>query len=256
MAQAASGMAGRPTYTFEQTHPADHAAVATAIGLCWFGLLAGFIPDMLKQFNEGHAYVPAAHVHAASAWGWMMLLSWQALKVRSGDIAGHRRNGRRFAPFLAPVLVISALATIWTADRAAAATNPAYNPARLAFQIGHIIPFAILTAIGLARTDRPDLHKRLMLLAVFAILDTGMSRWLGPSLKQAMSPGPVLEVIGRYPLTWALIAGMALYDMRTRGRLHPAFLPAAGLILATEAISAILFFTPAWTDTARVLLGI
>lgn len=256
MAQTANGLADQPSYTFEQTHPADRTAVAIAIGLCWFGLLAGFIPDMLRQFNEGHAYVPAAHVHAASAWGWMMLISWQALKIRKGDQAGHRRNGRRFAPILAVILVVSALVTIWTADRVAAVTNPNFNPARLAFQVGHIIPFAILTAIGLSRTDRPDLHKRLMLLAIFAILDTGISRWLGPGLREALSPGPVLEIFGRFPLTWALMAGMAAFDIRTRGRLHPAFVPAAALILATEFGAAALFFTPGWDPVARSLLGI
>lgn len=256
MAHAASETAGRPIYTFEQSHPADRMAVGVAIGLCWFDLLAGFIPDMLRQFNEGHAYVPAAHIHAASAWGWMMLLTWQAFKVRNGDIAGHRRNGKRFAPILAPIVVISALVTIWTADRAAAATNPAYNPARLAFQIGHIVPFAVLTVIGLLRTGRPDLHKRLMLLAVFAILDTGMFRWLSPGLKEALGPGPALEILARFPLTWALMAGMALFDIRTRGRVHPAFAAAAALILVTEFGAAVLFYTPGWTPVARSLLGI
>lgn len=256
MAHAADGKAGTQTCTFEQTHPADRAAVSVAIAVCWFGLLSGFIPDMIRRFNEGHVYVPAVHVHAALAWSWMMLLSWQALKVRSGDMAGHRRNGRRFAPILAAVVVISALAAIWTADRAAAAANPAYNPARLAFQVGHLIPFAILTTIALLRTDRPDLHKRLMLLAVFAILDTGFVRWLGPGLKEAWGPGPALEIFARFPLTWALMAGMALFDLRTRGRLHPGFVPAAALILATELGAAALFVTPGWTPIARSLLGI
>jgi hypothetical protein len=38
--------------------------------------------------------------------------------------------------------------------------------------------------------------------------------------------------------------------------LHPAFLPAAGLILATEAVSIALLFTPGWAPIARKLLGI
>lgn len=257
MAHAASEQGVGQKCTFQQTHPADRDAVAVAIALCWFGLLAGFIPDMIRQFNEGHAYVPSAHVHAASAWGWMMLVSWQALKVRKGDLPGHRRNGRRLAPILGPILVVSALVTIWTADRAAAALpNSTFIPARLAFQVGHIIPFAILTTAALLRTDRPDAHKRLMLLAIFAILDTGFSRWLGSSMRTALGSGPVLEILGRFPLTWALMAGMALYDLRTRGRLHPVFAPAAALILATELGAAALFFWPRWDPIARGLLGI
>jgi hypothetical protein len=257
MAHVASELAERPTYTFEQTHPADREAVAVAIALCWFGLLAGFIPDMVRQFGAGHSYVLSAHLHAASAIGWMALLSWQALKVRSGAMVAHRRDGRRFGPVLAAILVTSALVTVWTADRAAAATQgAAFNPARLSIQLGHIIPFAVLTAVALTRTDRPALHKRLLLLAVFAILDTGWSRWLFRDLTTVLGEGLPLQLLGRFPLTWAMMAGMALFDYRTRGRLHPAFLPAAGLILATEAVSIALLFTPGWAPIARKLLGI
>ncbi|MFM5949147.1 MAG: hypothetical protein ACKOPM_07950 [Novosphingobium sp.] len=212
---------------------------------------------MLRQFGKGHSYVLSAHIHAASAFGWLLLVSWQALKVRKGNLVAHRVDGRRYGPVLAAILVVSALVTVWTADRAAAAEpGSTFNPARLAFQIGHIIPFAVLTAIALARTDRPALHKRLMLLAIFAILDTGWSRWLGQDLTTVLGQGLAREVLGRFPLTWALMAGMAVYDLRTRGRLHPAFLPAAGLILATELVSTVLFFTPGWPATAERLLGI
>ncbi|NBW75951.1 MAG: hypothetical protein EBR34_09140 [Sphingomonadaceae bacterium] len=256
MADDISVRPGGQFHQFNQSHPADRDAVAVAIAVCWFGLLSGFIPDMLYQYGRAHGYVPSAHVHAASAFGWMLLVSWQALKIRQGDPAAHGRNGHRFGPILAVILVSSALATVWTADRAAmAAPGSTFNPAKLAFQLGHIIPFGVLTAIALSRTDRPDLHKRLMLLAVFAILDTGWSRWLGRDLTVVLGKGPALEVLGRFPLTWALMAGMALYDRRTRGRIHPAFLPAAGLILVTQFGAAALYFAPWWPAVAVRILG-
>lgn len=257
MADEVTGQSGKQIYTFEQTHPADRDAVAVAIALSWFGLLAGFIPDMLNQYAKAHSYVPSAHIHAASAFGWMLLISWQALKIRKGDVAAHRQSGKRFGPILAVILVVSALVTVWAADRARLATpGTTFNPARLAFQIGHIIPFAVLTAIALTHTDRPALHKRMMLLAVFAILDTGWARWLGQDVTAIFGPGPAAEILGRFPLTWALMAGMAIYDRRTRGRLHPAFLPAAALILVTEFGAAALYFSPWWGEFARrVLVG-
>jgi hypothetical protein len=67
--------------------------------------------------------------------------------------------------------------------------SPEFNPARLAFQVGHVIPFAALSGIALWRTDRPDLHKRLMLLAVIAILDTGWTRWLGQDIRAVAGSG-------------------------------------------------------------------
>lgn len=253
MADETTGAADKPAIAFNQTHPADRDAVAIAIALCWFGLLAGFIPDMLREYNAGHVYVPSAHVHAASAFGWMLLLSWQALKVRGGRMTEHRRDGRRYGPWLAAIVTVSALVTVWAADRVELA-SPDFKPERLAFQVGHIIPFAVLSGIALWRTDRQDLHKRLMLLAVFAILDTGWSRWLAADLREILGTGLAQQLLARFPLTWALMAGMAIYDRVTRGRLHPGFLPAAALILATEFGAAALYFAPWWPDLARRLI--
>ncbi len=239
---------------FREHHAADRDAVAVAIALCWFMLLAGFIPDMLGNWVEGHSYVPAAHVHAASAVGWMTLLSWQALKVRRGQLAEHRRDGRRIGAVLAVLVIASAFATVWTADHARLA-RPTFNPAFMAFQLGHLIPFTVLTAIALVRTDRPSLHKRLLLLAVFAVLDTGWSRWLGPDTVKLVGPGWAGQMLLRYPGCWAMLVAMAAYDIGTRGRLHPAFAPAAGLIVATQIGSAALYFTPGWAVLARHLLA-
>lgn len=254
MGESSTGAADTPTIAFNPAHPADRDAVAIAIVLCWFGLLSGFIPDMLRDYNAGHSYVPSAHVHAASAFGWMLLLSWQALKVRRDRMTEHRRDGRRYGPWLAAIVTVSALVTVWTADRVLL-PSPDFKPARLAFQVGHIIPFAVLSGIALWRTDRPDLHKRLMLLAVFAILDTGWSRWLADDLRAILGTGLAQQLLARFPLTWALMAGMATYDRVTRGRLHPSFLPAAALILVTEFGAAALYFAPGWPDLARRLLG-
>jgi hypothetical protein len=239
---------------FRENHPADHDAVAVMIALLWFGLLSGFVPEVMKGLAEGTSYVPVTHLHAASAVGWMILLSWQALAVRSNNVARHRRTGRRFGPWLAAIVTVSALATVWMADRAKIAASD-FDPRRLSFQIGHIIPFAVLSGVALRRTDRPALHKRLQLLAVVAILDTGWSRWLGPNILELTDRGPLGQMLARFPLTWALLAALAVYDLRTRGRLHPAFLPALALILVTEIGACIVFFAPWWPQTALWMLG-
>lgn len=235
--------------------PADRDAVILAIGICWFGLLSGFVLEIAKNFAADYHYVPAAHLHAASAVGWMVLLTWQAVLVRRRKLSAHRRNGRRFGPWLALVVVGAALVTVWTSDRAQIAAGSDFPPERLAFQVGHIVPFAVLTAIALTRTDRPDLHKRLMLLAVFAMLDTGWSRWLGQPIRAMTGPGAIGDMLVRFPLTWALMAAMAAYDYRTRCRVHPAFLPAAALILATEFGALALYHAPWWRKTALWMLG-
>lgn len=254
-ASLAISTSNRLTGGFRTRHPADGGAVAIAIGLTWFGLLAGFIPDILDNLARHHSYVLAAHVHAASAVGWMALLTWQATLVRRGRVAEHRRNGRRLGYVLAAVVALSAVATVWSADRAAFAIGKPNLP-RLSFQLVHVVQFVVLTGLALARIDRPDLHKRLLLLGAFAIVDTGWSRWLGPEFKVLLGDGLAGQVLGRYPLIWALMLGMGVHDLRTRGRLHPVWLPAVGFILVTQCLSLWLYFAPWWPGVARAMLGV
>ncbi|TFU03710.1 hypothetical protein EUV02_11230 [Polymorphobacter arshaanensis] len=241
---------------FDRSMPHDRTAVLVAIGVLWFALLSGFIPDMLKIAGDPTAkpYEPITHLHALLAFGWMALLTWQAGRVRVGDIAGHRRSGRRFGPAMAAAVAVTALGTVWAADRARLVLG-GIKIERLSFQLGHIIPFAVLTAAALLMTRQPGAHKRLMILAVAAITDTGFSRWLGPQIKTLLGDGPATEMLGRFPIAWGLILAMAAYDLYSRGRLHPVFLPAAGLIIGTEMVSLWLYLSPWWPAVATRMIG-
>lgn len=241
---------------FDQSHAHDRTAVLVAIGVLWFALLSGFVPDMVSRAADpaDKPYEPITHVHAALAFGWMALVTWQAGRVRMGNIAAHRTTGRRFGPIWATALVVTAVGTVWASDRARMAMGD-FKVERLAFQLGHVIPFAVLTAAALLLTKQPGAHKRMMILAMASITDTGFSRWLGPSIGDLLGNGAAAQLLGRYPITWLLLVAMATYDLVGRGRLHPLFVPAAGLILATELLSLYLFYAPWWPGTARTLLG-
>jgi hypothetical protein len=178
------------------------------------------------------------------------------MRVRTGNMAGHRATGRRYGPLLATALVITAIGTIWAADRTQLALNPAWPTQRMATQLGHLIPFAVLTAAALLQTGRPGAHKRLLIMAMAAVLDTGLTRWMGESIIDIMGDGPLGQTLSRYPLTWGMLALMATYDLRTRGRLHQQFMPATAIILATEAGAIWLYFQPWWPGVTRGMLGV
>lgn len=245
------------TVGFDQVHPSDRTAVLIGIGLLWFGLLSGFLPDMAGRFASPTAkpYEAITHLHAALSFGWMLLLSWQMVRVRRGDMAGHRVAGRRLGPLVAPALVLTAIGTIWASDRSRLVLNPHWPTQGLATQLGHLVPFAVLTAAALLQTGRPGAHKRLLIMAMAAVLDTGLSRWMGESIVAILGSGPAGQTLARFPLTWGMLALLAGYDIATRGRLHPQFLPAAGLIIATEAASIWLYFQPWWPAVARAMLA-
>ena len=104
-------------------------------------------------------------------------------------------------------------------------------------------------------TDKPDLHKRMMLLGIIGIVDVGWSRWVGLDIRELIGQGWAGKLLGRYPFAWAMLLAMGLYDRTTRGRLHPAFLPAVAFTLATQIGAALLFFAPWWPGTVVRILG-
>jgi len=254
MLDKVEGMPQHVLGDFKATHPRDRDAVLILIGLLWFGLLAGFIPDMLRNFIDGREYQMVTHLHAASSVAWMGLLTWQTLLIRERQPLVHRANGKRFGPLLGSIVALSAVATVWFADHARLG-NSSFNPAVMAFQLGHVFPFAVLTAIGLANTDQPDLHKRMILLGIIGIVDAGWSRWIGFDIRELIGQGYAGQLLGRYPLSWALMMAMGMYDQITRGRFHPAFLPAVGFTLFTQVGAAFLFFAPWWPSLAVRILG-
>jgi hypothetical protein len=247
---------GRAGVDFDRALPQDRTAVLIAILLLWFAMLSGFLPDMIQHAGDATAkpYEPVTHLHAALSVGWLVLLTWQALRVRAGDMAGHRRVGRLFGPAMALALTATALATVWAADRARLGTAD-FVPAKLAFQLGHVVPFAVLTGSAFLLVHRPGAHKRLLLLGLIAVTDTGFSRWLCIPIRDLLGPSPATQLLVRFPVAWAMLCGMAGYDLAVRGRLHPLFLPAAGLVLGTEMFSLWLYYTPWWPGMATKLLG-
>jgi hypothetical protein len=248
---------GTATVDFDRAIPQDRTAVMVAILLLWFAMLSGFLPDMIDHAGDPAArpYEPVTHLHAALSVGWLVLLTWQAARVRMGDIAGHRRVGRLFGPAMALALTVTAVATVWAADRARLGTAD-FVPAKLSFQLGHVIPFAVLTGTAFFMVNRPGAHKRLLLLGLIAVTDAGFSRWMGVPIRDLLGPSEVTQLLIRFPVAWGMLAGMAGYDLVLRGRLHPLFLPATGLILGTELLSLWLFYQPWWPGLAvRLLAG-
>lgn len=241
---------------FDRALPQDRTAVLVAILLLWFAMLSGFLPDMIQHAGDPTAkpYEPVTHLHAALSVGWLVLMTWQALRVRMADMAGHRRVGRLFGPAMALALTVTAVATVWAADRARLGT-PEFNPARMSFQLGHVVPFAALTGCAFLMVNRPGAHKRLLLLGLIAVTDAGFSRWLGDPIRDLLGPSVLTQLLVRFPVAWGMLAAMAGYDLSTRGRLHPVFPPAAGLILGTELGSLWLYYAPWWPGLALRLLG-
>src|SRR5665213_2049530 len=236
----------RPTAPFARQRPADRNVFLALLALTWVGIIGGFGLDMADHTrHSARAYPPIVHLHAFLFVGWLVLLTTQLLLVRGHRLDLHRRLGMA-AAWLIPVMVVVALATAWTVQRQVALLPGQHAPQFISINLTDMLGFATLAGAGLALRRDPSAHKRLMLLSTFYLGTAGFARlWL-------LTIGPAgTDSFWGFFIAYNLggdiaIVLLGIYDLATRGRLHPAYVLGAGWILANELAAAWLFFIPGW----------
>jgi len=182
-----------------------------------------------------------------------MLFSVQILLIRRGSIRLHRRLGI-LALLLLPAMIVLGPATAIVMDAAR------YGPGNTSFpfmstQFTNVLASSVLIAAGLWWRKSASAHKRLMLMGTLALTEPGLSRiyagWLYDRLGEGFGPYLIETYIGGI----VPMLGVGLYDLATRGRLHPAYVAAFAWCLANEVAAAWLYYLPWWADVTRHLIG-
>lgn len=222
------------------------AVMALTIAVTTF---VGFAPSYyLAPVFKARPLSMLVHVHGAVFTAWILLYFAQTALVATGRTDIHRVVGP-VAVLLAFAMVPLGIATaIITKQVAAAHHLPPPGPP-LVFPLGAILTFAVLVGAGVTMRKRAAWHKRLMLLATVAILTTPLAR-ITRFTHIGLSPA-----FGGMILTDVILAALVLYDVRTRGRLHPATIWGGSFFLATQLIRIGLNMTPAWQAFAKHLTG-
>ena len=166
----------------------------------------GFAPTYYVTRSEARPLTPLLHVHGAMATAWMLLFLVQTGLVAAQRLDSHRRLG------LAGAAIAMAL-TIFTA--VVSVVSRGFTP-RLTFSAGAVLMFGIYVVAGFLKRREPPAHKRLMLLATIALLPPAISRMDVPFMPHN-SFGP--NFVGLFFLIPAFV-----YDLSTRGKIHPALL--------------------------------
>jgi hypothetical protein len=199
-------------------------------------------------------YPLIVHVHGPVFAAWLVLLTTQLGLVRAGNVRLHRKLGIA-GMALAALMIILGPATAIMVDRAHMGT-PNDDPGFLAIQLEDIIGFAGLVAAAFWFRQRPDAHKRLIILATLHISDAGFSRWLSGYFVTLLGAESTLSIILQlYFANDLLVIALGAYDRITRGRLHPIYLPAVAWIVVIQGVSLWLYMNPWWQMTQRHLLG-
>jgi hypothetical protein len=223
---------------------------------------AGFAPTYWLQLAPG-TFVgsPLLHLHALLFSAWPLYLLLQTTLVALGRVTRHRAWGLAgISLATAMVLVGFAAADEVLAKRLAAG----YGDRARAFHIvstSMVTLFGVFVAAAIATVTRPQVHKRLMLLATIAIMPPAIARLfyavnvgIGPGVRPGLGPPRTVEsVMTSGLIADVLIVAAVIYDLRTRGRPHPAYLIGGAIIVAVQILRAPLSTTPSWYSIADFL---
>lgn len=208
-------------------------------------VFAGFAPTyFLKQVFGTPPLSPMFHLHGALFTSWIVLFIVQTSLIATKRVRIHQRLGILGGFLAGAMLIVGYLAAI-TATRRAVNAGAAEALGFLVIPIGDLLQFGILIALGLYFRRRPQIHKRLFLLATIALLTPAIAR-----LPHVLTYGPLLF----FGLTDLFIAICFVYDRVVRGRIHPAFFWGGISMVAFQILRILIGGTSAWLAFAGWLI--
>jgi len=234
--------------------------------LCLVMAVGGFAPTYWLPVAAG-TFVgpPINHIHGLLFTAWTIFFVVQARLIAIGHTQRHRALGLVGISLVTAMVIVGLLVAIRSAlDGIARGFGDQAIPF-MTVPVTGIVVFAGLIVAAIAYARNEDVHKRLMLVATASLLQAAAGRWfrifLAPpevlALPVADSPPPPVQftigpgLVSNIPIIIGII-----YDWRTRGRPHPAYLIGGGIVLFTQLARIPLSTTAAWRSIAEGLLAL
>jgi uncharacterized membrane protein YozB (DUF420 family) len=228
---------------------------------------AGFGPSLLDQSMRNGQPSLLTIIHGMVAGAWLLLFLAQAMLVATGRTSIHRRLGA-IAPALTLVMVVLIFQTTIELvhrgyDLSGDVLRPAAVPGAPVPSVAEVdgglngfvsaLNFGVLVAAGWWYRRRPEIHKRLMLVALLSLTSVPLLHLAG-------------YVIGRWPDLFGpasvapfaanllLFAG-AVHDKVTRGRIHPISVWVPVALIAVMLIASAVAPSAPWRQFSAWLAG-
>lgn len=211
-------------------------------------VFAGFARTyFLRPYFWPNALPPYLHLHGAVFTTWIALFAVQVGLIASRRTDMHRRLGWVAAVLATLMIPIALTAAVLSGQRDVTQGNAAAARIFLAVPVFSMITFLILTAAAVYYRDRPETHKRLMLLATINIVDAAIARW------------PLAFISSTtwmyYVVTDLFIVAAIVYDGAARRRLYPAYVWGGLLVAGMQVGRELIGQTAMWQSFARLIIG-
>ena len=212
-------------------------------------VFAGFAPTYyLKYQFDGPPLSLLKMIHGAAFTGWIALLVTQTGLIASNRRDLHRTLGVAGAGLAGLMVVLGTMLAIDALRRGFVPPGAPPSPAAFfAVPMGDLAAFIAMVSLGVINRKRMDYHKRYMLLATAAIIDAAVARIPLAIIQQAALPMSFL-------VSDLFILAVALYDLATKRRVHPATIWSGVIIIGSQALRVWIGGTQIWHDFAASLL--
>jgi hypothetical protein len=208
----------------------------------------GFWPNYFGPLLNGNVDATVIiHIHAAVFVLWLALFMAQVTLAAAGRLTLHMQLGRLIMAYGAFLIIIALFTAIAVFQIRVDAGNFAEAAHRLFAPVRDMLAFAPLLWAGWIYRTRPEIHKRLMLLATTVLLIAAVGRmaFLG-------KPVPTTQLM----LVWAAPIYIAMgWDWYSRRVVHPVYLMGIALMLSFRLVLPFRD-TQAWMSFATWLAGI
>ena len=208
-------------------------------------VFVGFAPTYYMKTAFGTpALAPLYHVHGFLFTCWMLLLIAQPALVATGRTALHRRVGV-VGGLLAAGMVVAALAVSIDLGRRGASPPGVPPLVFLVVPLTTVVVFPMLIGAALLWRNRPQIHKRLMLIGSMELITAGFGRWpvVGP-----------LGPMAYFAATDLFVLALLVHDRATTGRFHRATLWGGLFLIASQPLRLMIGGTDTWQAFARWLI--
>lgn len=191
---------------------------------------------------------PIFYVHGIVFTLWILMFVTQVSLVSLGNVRLHRKIGPFGGLLVIAMLVLGVLSALTAAGRATGFINIPVPPLQfLAIPLFDIILFSAFVVLGFIFRHNPQSHKRWMLLATLNLITAAIARW------------PVVSTLGPlayFGITDLFVVALAMWDFRSRGRLHRVTLVGGLLLIISQPLRLIVSGTAWWLIFAQWATGL
>jgi hypothetical protein len=221
--------------------------VRYAIAIALF-ILFGFVQFAMRGYSDLASAPPIVHLHGGLMVGWLGIFVAQNLLVHRGELGIHRKLGWTAAAILPLIPVVG----IWVGYNAVATHRlpPFFSDSFfLALTgIGSLL-FAAMVVWAITLRRQVQWHRRVMLGAMFILLEPALGRLLPMPLLGAWGEWAILAV------QMVFVGVLARHDRKLLGAVHQATKAIAAIIVAEHILIETIAVLPPFIAFAQKVAG-